>query len=121
MNFKFIVKFIALISKLSQYLYQAANPVKTFCLPNSSLPNRVRWLEDNPMEEGSKILSEMQQRIASKLAAAGANSKDKAVTAQEADLDFPERNWLNYVAGGLFAQVKKTQDKRYYIITSCCT
>jgi hypothetical protein len=73
------------------------------------------------MEEASKTLFEMQQRIASKLAAAGANSKDKAVTAQEADLDFPERNWLNYIAGGLFAQVKKTQDKRYYIIPSCCT
>ena len=44
------------------------------------------------MEELSKAISEMQQRIGSKLRAAGANSKDKAVTAQEADLDFPEQN-----------------------------
>jgi hypothetical protein len=68
------------------------------------------------MQEASKTVSEMQQRIASKLKAAGANSQDKAVTAQEADFDFPEQNWLNYIAGGLFAQVKKTQDKRYYIM-----
>ena len=69
------------------------------------------------MEEGSRIFSEMQQRIASKLKAVGADSRDKAVTAQEAYLDFPEQNWLNYVAGGLFALVKKTQDKRYYVAT----
>ncbi len=71
------------------------------------------------MEEVSKTVSEMQQRIASKLRAAGANSKDKAVTAQEADFDDPEQNWLGYIAGGLFALVKKTQDKRYYITTFC--
>jgi hypothetical protein len=58
----------------------------------------------------------MQQRIASKLRAVGANSRDKAVTAQAANLDFPEQNWLNYVAGGLFALVKKTPDKRYYVV-----
>ena len=71
------------------------------------------------MEEASKTVSEMQQRIASKLRAVGANSKDKAVTAQEADFDVPEQNWLDYIAGGLFARVKKTQDKRYYITTFC--
>jgi hypothetical protein len=69
------------------------------------------------MEEVSKTVFEMQQRIASKLRAAGANSKDKAVTAKEADFDDPEQNWLGYIAGGLFALVKKTQDKRYYITT----
>jgi hypothetical protein len=69
------------------------------------------------MEEVSKTFSEMQQRIASKLRAAGAYSKDKAVTAQEVDFDVPEQNWLDYIAGGLFALVKKTQDKRYYITT----
>jgi hypothetical protein len=69
------------------------------------------------MEEVSKTVFEMQQRIASKLRAAGANSNDKAVTAQEVDFDAPEQNWLGYIAGGLFALVKKTQDKRYYVIT----
>ena len=49
----------------------------------------------------------MQQRIASKLRAAGANSKDRAVTAQEADFDDPEYNWLSYIAGGLFALEEK--------------
>lgn len=67
------------------------------------------------MEEVFKTISEMQQRIVSKLRVAGADSQDKAVTAQEANFDVPEQNWLNYIAGGLFALVKKTQDKRYYI------
>lgn len=67
------------------------------------------------MEEVLKTIFEMQERIASKLKAAGADSQDKAVTAQEADFDVPEQNWLNYIAGGLFALVKKTQDKRYYV------
>lgn len=69
------------------------------------------------MEEVSKTISEMQQRIASKLRAVGADSRDNAVTAQEADFDVPEQNWLGYIAGGLFALVKKTQDKRYYVAT----
>ena len=69
------------------------------------------------MEEVSKTISEMQERIASKLKAVGANSKDKAVTIREANLDSYEQNWLNYIAGGLFALVKKTQDKRYYVAT----
>jgi len=59
------------------------------------------------MEESSRTVFEMQERIASKLRAVGANSRDKAVTVQEADLDSPEQNWLNYIAGGLFAMVKK--------------
>jgi len=67
------------------------------------------------MEEVLKTIFEMQERIVSKLRAAGAYSQDKAVTAQEADFDVPEQNWLNYIAGGLFALVKKTQDKRYYV------
>jgi hypothetical protein len=69
------------------------------------------------MKEVSKNVFEMQQRIASKLRAAGANSNDKAVTAQEANFDASEQNWLGYIAGGLFALVKKTQDKRYYVVT----
>ena len=62
------------------------------------------------MEEVSQTIDEMQQRIASKLRAVGANSRDKAVTAQAASLDFPEQNWLGYIAGGLFTLVKKPQD-----------
>ena len=67
------------------------------------------------MDEVSKTISEMQQRIASKLKAVGANSKDNAVTIREADLDIFEQNWLDYIAGGLFALIKKTPDKRYYV------
>ena len=69
------------------------------------------------MEKVSQTIDEMQQRIASKLRAVGANSRDKAVTIREANFDDPEQNWLTYIAGGLFALVKKTQDKRYYIAT----
>jgi hypothetical protein len=67
------------------------------------------------MEEVSGTISEMQQRIAFKLIAVGAISRDKAVTIREASFDDPEQNWLGYIAGGLFALVKKTQDKRYYV------
>jgi hypothetical protein len=69
------------------------------------------------MQEVSKTISEMQQRISFKLRAVGAISRDKAVTVREAELDDPEQNWLDYIAGGLFALVKKTQDKRYYVST----
>jgi hypothetical protein len=85
--------------------------------PFNSPTSRIRRLEGNHMEEVSKTISEMQERIASKLKAAGANSKDNAVTIREANLDFLEQNWLNYIAGGLFALVKKTPDKRYYVAT----
>jgi hypothetical protein len=71
------------------------------------------------MEEVSKTVSEMQQRIASRLRVVGANSRDNAVTAQEADLDDSEQNWLDYIAGGLFSQIKKTQDRRYYVPSYC--
>jgi hypothetical protein len=84
-------------------------------MPNSFLPNRVRHFEDKPMEEVLKTTFEMQERIVSKLRAVGADSKEKAVTAREADFDVPEQNWLDYIAGGLFALVKKTQDRRYYV------
>jgi hypothetical protein len=67
------------------------------------------------MEDVSQTVFEMQQRIASKLKAVGANSKDNAVTVREIDFDDSEQNWLDYIAGGLFALVKKTKDKRYYV------
>jgi ribosomal protein S8E len=69
------------------------------------------------MNEVSKTVSEMQQRIATKLRAVGANSRENAVTAREANFDDPEQNWLCYIAGGLFALIKKTPDKRYYVAT----
>ena len=69
------------------------------------------------MEEVSQTIFGMQQRIASKLRTVGANSRDNAVTAIEAGFDVQEQNWLVYIAGGLFALVKKTQDKRYYVAT----
>jgi hypothetical protein len=58
----------------------------------------------------------MQQRIVAKLRERNAISKGKAVTAQEAHLDVQEQNWLNYVAGGFASVVKKTKDKRYYLM-----
>ena len=59
----------------------------------------------------------MQQRIIAKLLETDATSTIKAVTAQEAQLDMEEQNWLGYVAGGLNSKVKKTKDKRYYVAT----
>ena len=67
------------------------------------------------MEGCSGTIYAMQQRIRAKLLALDATSREKAVTAQEANLDMQERNWLRYVAGGLLAKVKKTKDKRYYV------
>jgi hypothetical protein len=69
------------------------------------------------MEACSGTIYAMQQRIIVKLLATGATSREKAATAQEAHLDMQEQNWLNYVAGGLLAKVKKTKDRRYYVAT----
>ena len=69
------------------------------------------------MEMISGLLFGLEERISAKLKKAGATSKEKAITAQEASLDMQEQNWLNYIAGGLFARVKKTKDKRYYVET----
>ena len=69
------------------------------------------------MKVASGITFAMQQRIRAKLLAMGATSREKAVTAQEAHLSTQEQNWLHYIAGGLFARVKKTKDKRYYVTT----
>jgi hypothetical protein len=71
--------------------------------------------DDCDMEVVSGTIFKMEQCIRAKLRAAGATSKEKAVTIQEAHFDMQEQNWLSYVAGGLFAVVKKTEDKRYYI------
>ena len=57
----------------------------------------------------------MRFRILLKIEKAGGTSIDKAVTAEEADLDLQEQGWLRYFAGGLFETIKKTGDQRYYI------
>ena len=69
------------------------------------------------MEASSGTVYAMQQRIIAKLLETDATSTIKAVTAQEAQLDMQEQNWLHYVAGGLNSKVKKTKDKRYYVST----
>jgi len=69
------------------------------------------------MEATSGVVFAMQQRIISKLLATGATSIEKAATAQEAHLDMQEQNWLHYIAGGFASKVKKTRNKRYYVLT----
>ena len=69
------------------------------------------------MEGVSGVVFVMEERIIDKLLKRGATSRGKAVTAQEAHLDMQEQNWLRYVAGGLASRVKKTRDKRYYVVT----
>ena len=69
------------------------------------------------METVSATFLKMEQHIRAKLQSVDAISIDKAVTIKEANLNMQEQNWLDYVAGGLFAKVKKTKDRRYYITT----
>jgi hypothetical protein len=57
----------------------------------------------------------MRYRIIHRLRKAGATSKEKAVTIEEARFNLQEQQWLGYFAGGLFSEVMKTEDKRYYI------
>ncbi len=57
----------------------------------------------------------MRYRIVSKIMKAGATSKEKAVTIEGADLDLVEQQWLDYFAGTFLGEIKKTEDKRYYI------
>jgi hypothetical protein len=57
----------------------------------------------------------MLHRIVSKIERAGATSKEKAVTVEEAELDLQERQWLNYFAGVFLGEIKRTRDKRYYV------
>jgi hypothetical protein len=67
------------------------------------------------MEKTSMTFLRMEYSIGDKLRSVGATSIDKAVAIEEVDLDMQELNWINYVAGGLFATVKKTRNKRYYV------
>ncbi|MCW3980308.1 MAG: hypothetical protein NWF11_02425 [Candidatus Bathyarchaeota archaeon] len=57
----------------------------------------------------------MGYRLFSKIEKAGATSKEKAVTAEEAGLNLQEQAWLPYFAGVFLGRIKKTEDKRYYI------
>ena len=57
----------------------------------------------------------MQHRIVNRLKKAGATSIQKAVTIYEAELDLQEQQWLNYFAGSFLGEVKKTEDKRYFV------
>ena len=68
------------------------------------------------MKYDSGTVFKMEAGIKDKLAAAGATSEAKAVTIEEADFDMQEVNWIGYVAGGLFATVKKKGNK-YYLAT----
>ncbi len=63
----------------------------------------------------SGLQFKMRYRILSKIEKAGATSKEKAVTVEEAELDLEEQQWLTYFAGGFLSRIKKTEDQRYYI------
>ena len=63
----------------------------------------------------SGIQYKMQQRIIYKIEKAGANSWEKAVTIEQANLDMQEELWLDYFAGDFLGKIKKTIDRRYYI------
>jgi len=64
--------------------------------------------------EINAVFLKLQNEIWEKLVALEATSEERAVTVKEAKFDLQEQNWLPYVAGGLFAKVKKTKDQRYY-------
>ena len=67
------------------------------------------------MERSSGIIYGIEARIRSKLVSLGATSEEKTVTGKEANFDLEEFGWINYIAGGMFAVVKKTGDDRYYV------
>ena len=57
----------------------------------------------------------MRHKIVLKLKNMGATSKEKAATVDEASLTSQEQNWLPYFAGVFLGEIKKTDDKRYYV------
>lgn len=67
------------------------------------------------MEKTTGILFGLEATIRTKLIAIGATSREKAVTSKEAHFDMQENNWINYIAGGMCAMVKKTGDGRFYV------
>ena len=69
------------------------------------------------METTSGIVFAIEAGIKIKLKAIGATSKEKAATSKQAQFNMQEKNWLDYIAGGMFAGVKKTRDGRFYTAT----
>ena len=63
----------------------------------------------------SGIQFKMRQRIINRLEKAGATSRENAVTIEEADLDLQEQHWLGYFAGVFLGEIKKIEDKRYFV------
>ena len=63
----------------------------------------------------SGIHFRMHQKIIDKLKKAGATSKERAATIEEARFDLEELQWLDYFAGIFLGKVKKTKDYRYYV------
>ena len=67
------------------------------------------------MEATSGILFAVEFCIRSKLVDMGATSIEKAATTQQAHFSMKEENWIDYIAGGMFAAVKRTKDGRFYV------
>ena len=61
------------------------------------------------------IQFKMHHRILLKIEKAGATSKEKAVTPEDANFDMQELQWLEYFTGSFRGGLKKTKDSRYYI------
>lgn len=63
----------------------------------------------------SGLQFKMEQKLIRKFEKAGATSKEKAVTFEEAMLDEQEQYWLDYFAGEFLGKIKKTENQLYYI------
>lgn len=63
----------------------------------------------------SGIQFKMLNKLIRKFEKAGATSKEKAVTFEEAKLDMSEEYWLDYFAGAFLGKIKKTKNHRYYL------
>ena len=57
----------------------------------------------------------MEHRLVRKIEKAGATSKERAVSFEEAKLDIKEQYWLEYFAGVFLGKIKKTENHLYYI------
>ena len=67
------------------------------------------------MEATSGIHFAIEAGIKEKLSSVGAISRKKAVTCQQANFSMQEQNWIDYIAGGMFAKVKKDGTGRFYV------